>query len=274
AFVDAADSVAFNTAGVADPEKSVFLSIPMANSSDDTTFAITSGAAMTVANGTSTLAGYTVQSIPIGGSLTVNGVAAARTFTRTIVTEKVTAIELDVGGTTTTTVTETVKTTVGVGAPTYYVTQTVTTEFNGVTSSPTVTHPAYDGHTIEIPDDLTSQTVPKAKASEILRIAYVAAGVTADLTRVGMPNLEETEYTLTVSGDASIPDGEYPIYDAVPDSAAVPAVPAATYNVTLSGTAGTYTVIVIAADDDFVFNVGGGPVSAGDSVTVTVAAAP
>ena len=271
AFADAADSTAFDTNGEADPEKSVFLSIPIgAVSNGDTTFAITDDGDMTVGNETSSLAGYTVQAIPPTGSLTVKGAQAAKNIVSTVVTEKTTQIMLDMGGTTTTTVTTTTKTTVGNNAPTYSVTRSVTTEFNGSTSTTTTTI-AYDGHTITVPPkDITSQDEPQADAEVILSMAYIApgSGSVASAERVGMPNIVETAYTITVGGN------EFTVYDIAPDNEADPAIPAAVYNLSISGPAGTYSVIIASADTGFVFNLGGNQVAEGDTVTVTVAAGP
>ena len=271
AFADAADSTAFDTNGEADPEKSVFLSIPIgANSNGDTAFATTADGDMTVTNGTSSLAGYAVQAISPTGSLTVNGVQAERNLVSTVVTEKTTQIMLDMGGTTTTTVTTTTKTTVGNNAPTYTVTRSVTTEFNG-SSSTTTTAIAYDGHTITVPPkDITSQTEPQADADVILSMVYIApgSGSVASADRAGMPNIVETAYTINVNGD------EFSVFDIAPDTEADPVIPAAVYDLSVSGPAGTYSVIIVSADTDFVFNLGGNAVAAGDTVTVTVAAGP
>jgi hypothetical protein len=65
AFVDSASSNLFNTNGVVDPSKSVFLSIPINNSSGTTTFSMDSTKTLTV-NGESNLSGYTPQSVPQG----------------------------------------------------------------------------------------------------------------------------------------------------------------------------------------------------------------
>ena len=269
AFVDSADSTAFDTNGAADPGKSGFISIPAgANSNGDTVFAMAEDGDFSVTNAASSLAGYTVQTIAQNGSLTVNGVAVPAVIESTSVTEKVTVIMLDLGGTTTTTVTTTTQTTEGNNAPVTTVTQTVTTEFNGSTSTSTTSPaPSYNGHTL-IPDDLTSQTVPRAEADKILVFNFVASGVDASAERSGMPNIVETEYVITVN------DSAYTVFDVAPDNDAEPAVPAATYNVVLTGTAGTYEVTIATADAGFVFNLGGAQVEEGDTVTVTVAAGP
>lgn len=261
AFTDAKDSTVFDTDGKADPEKSVFLSIPMTNSSGDTSFSMTADGDMTVTNASSSLAGYTVQTLPLDNTLTVNGVTLTSVPTKTVLTEILTEQELDLSGTSTITVTTTVQTTEN-GTTTTVVTQTVTTEFNG--SSTTVTtspDPAYDGHEL-IPTDYNVE--PNAPAKTILEYRYSGNDLANTVVRNGELNIVIKEGSVTINGK------QYNLCDVEK----VDSTDAGTYDITISGTAGTYTVNVTKINTDFVFTINNAAVTSTGEQSVAVTASP
>lgn len=263
AFVDAADSTAFDTNGVADPEKSVFLSIPIANSAGNTVFSITSAGAMTVTNTTSSLAGYEAKTIPPGNSLTVNNGTPITLTGAVTIREIVTEVDSDPNGSTVTTVTTTTQTTEN-GVTTTTVEQTVTTVM-GATSNTVTTSPApsYDGHAL-IPTDYTVQ--PSVPAQTILEYRFIGSGLTNNVARNGDLNIITTDSTVTVGGD------EFIVCDVVKSTDVDGTNEAGRYDITISGAAGTYTVTVIKFNGDFEFYVNGATVSAVGDASVTVAA--
>ncbi|MGI6265054.1 MAG: hypothetical protein ACOYJY_06285 [Acutalibacteraceae bacterium] len=261
AFVDAVGSTVFDTDGVADPLKSVFLSIPVANSAGQTTFAMSASGALTV-TGDSSLAGYSPQNVPDGTSLIVNGGTPITMAGRTIVVEKVTEINTDPDGTTITTVTVTTQTTEN-GATTTTVEQTVSEQF-GSTQTTTVTSPppAYDGHTL-IPNDLTAAT--QTTAAIILEMRAAGQGLAFSTARNGNLNTVETDSTLTID------DETYTVCDVIMQQGEEN-TPAGTYAVTMTGPAGSYTVTVVTVDAEFVFTLGGSAINATGDIPVTLTA--
>ena len=206
----------------------------------------------------SSLSGYAAQSIPLGGSLTVNGVPAALPVSRKIVTEVVTVVTLDLGGTTTTTVTTTVQTTEN-GETNTVVTQTVTTEFNGVTNTVTTTpSPTYDDHEL-IPTDMVSDANPAPAADIIFEYTLSGTGLTHTVTRNGELVTVETNKTV------SIDDQIYTVYNVENGND-----PAGRYDITITGTAGTYTISVTELDSGFTIYVNGNEVSDTGNRSVTV----
>jgi hypothetical protein len=168
--------------------------------------------------------------------------------TRTLV-EKVTEIDSDPNGGTVITVTTTTLVTVdGVTTPT--VIRTVTNTL-GNNSTTTTTYPEYDGHEIE-PVDYVAQ--PNTDAQTILEYTIVSGEtLTNTITRNGDLNSDATEYSVTWKGNT------YSVFDVIKSTGTndgenpVEVTPAGRYDVTISGTAGTYTVNVTVLDDDFVF---------------------
>ena len=123
AFVDSASSILFNTNNVVDPSKSVFLSIPINNSSGTTEFSMNSTKNLSV-DSDSSLQWFMPQSIPQGASLTVNGgtpLTMTGTYTKV---EVVTVVEEQGNGQSVTTVTTTTTVSVNGWEPTVTVTQT------------------------------------------------------------------------------------------------------------------------------------------------------
>ena len=250
AFVDSAGSTAFDTNGVADPSKSVFLSIPIDTSEGDTTFAITSAAAMTVTNTTSSLAGYEPQCVPDGASLTVNGgnpvlLSGTHIFTR---------------------------------ADTY---------FDGTSASGTTTVTTTDATNMTaaeiaalIPFDPPTQS--DTKAAVVFEATVTGNDLTSSVDMNGIVNAVPVSPAVTYTGTKDL-GGEpivvtYTVYDAVRQTTyegegsqvVDSTTPAATYAVTISGPAGSYVVNVATANTDFDFTVNGTAVSAGNSYTIVL----
>lgn len=263
AFVDATDSVAFDTDGKADPEKSVFMSVPISNSDGSTEFEIDENGNMTVTNGTSSLSGYEAQSIVPGGSLTVNNGAKIEFLGRVILTEKVSEIVSDQNGRTVTTVTTTVQTTEN-GVVTTTVTRTVTTTFGDTSTTVDADPPVYDGHTL-VPTDYTLDT--PATARTILLLTYKGEGLSLSVTRSGNLNYVSADEQVTIGNT------DYDVFEVVkqtdPDAGVAYG---GTYALTITGTAGTYPVSIDTVDGDFVFTLNGNAVSVGDPETITVSA--
>ncbi len=260
-FADSAASAAFNTAGAADPEKSVFLSIPAASSSGTTTFAITSAGDMTVTNASATLAGYTAKSVPevySAGSLTVNGgTTIDYTGSRTI-TETVTSNGVNQNGVAKTTVTTTTQEEANGSTTATTVAQTVQTG----TGSPVLSDPApaYDGHSL-IPKDYTGDPADPDDAPDASLILSfrLADALDCAVIRNGELNLVEC---LDGSGDpvtVTLNGAELVVMDVAQTTVSVDdqttVTPAGTYTVTLSGDSGTYTITVTVRDGEFVFTI-------------------
>ena len=100
----------------------------------------------------------------------------------------------------------------------------------------------------------------------VLRVTAPAsiAGVTASVARVGNPNFVITEDTITVGGKTVY------VGDVIKQTGDTD-VPAATYTVTLAGTAGTVTAVVTELNGDFAFTFNGTAVTATGSQSVTIA---
>ena len=254
AFVDAVGSTVYDTNSVADPSKSVFLALPAATSSGSTAFTIDGEQAMTVTN--ASLTGAVAQCVPHGASLTVNGEAPITATGVVLLREKVTEVEIDSSGTKTTTVTVTEQTRSNGAATATTITQMVTTEF-GSSSTTTTTNPApsYDGHSL-VPLDYTGATPVTART--ILEYTYrvTNGSLSNSAERSGELNIVETGQTAV----------GYNVFDVV----AQDDDKAGTYAVTISGTAGTYTVNVLTVDSDFGFTINGNAVSATGERSVTV----
>ena len=295
AFVDDKDSTLYDdNSGKADPSKSVFVSIPMRDeddnviSSGDTVFDIDQYANMEVTNTTSAIQnGAIPQSIPLGGTLSVNETALTMDASKRTIIEKVTAVTVDLAGATTTTVTTTTYTLEN-GVTTVVVEKTETKEFNGTSTTSTAntvttvqrevdgvlvteqtvgpitttpTQPLFDGDTL-IPDDLTTDPIVKAEA--IFKYSYSGNGLTNTVERDGDLNAVLTNMVITIDGN------DYTVYDVEEGTG----VNAGKYDVTISGTAGTYTVTVEVLDDEFVFTINNTDVASTGNLSVAVAAAP
>ena len=295
AFVDDKDSTLYDdNSGKADPSKSVFVSIPMRDeddnviSSGNTVFDIDQYANMEVTNTTSAIQnGAIPQSIPLGGTLSVNETALTMDASKRTIIEKVTAVTVDLAGATTTTVTTTTYTLEN-GVTTVVVEKTETKEFNGTSTTSTAntvttvqrevdgvlvteqtvgpitttpTQPLFDGDTL-IPDDLTTDPIVKAEA--IFKYSYSGNGLTNTVERDGDLNAVLTNMVITIDGN------DYTVYDVEEGTG----VNAGKYDVTISGTAGTYTVTVEVLDDEFVFTINNTDVASTGNLSVAVAAAP
>ena len=270
AFVDDKDSTLYDdNSGKADPSKSVFVSIPMRDeddnviSSGNTVFDIDQYANMEVTNTTSEIQnGAIPQSIPLGGTLSVNGTPLTLDASKRTIIEKVTAVTVDLAGATTTTVTTTTYTLEN-GVTTVVVETTETKEFNGtsITNTVTTTPSIFDGDTL-IPDDLTTDPIVKAEA--IFKYSYSGNGLTNTVERDGDLNAVLTNMVITIDGN------DYTVYDVEEGTG----VNAGKYDVTISGTAGTYTVTVEVLDDEFVFTINNTDVASTGNLSVAVAAAP
>ena len=257
AFVDDADSTAYDTNGKVDPEKSVFTSVPISNSNGSTVFVIDEDGNMTVTNGTSTLAGYEAKSIVPGGSLQVNNGAAIELVGRIILTEKVSEIVSNQDGSTVTTVTTTVQTIENGAVTGTTITRTVTTTLGNNSTTVNADPPVYDGHSL-IPIDYTLTT--PAEARTILLLTYKGEGLSASVARSGNLNYVSADKQVTINFI------DYDVFDVVRQTDPNAGVAyGGTYAVTITGTAGTYPVSIVTADGDFVFTLNGNSVSVGDS---------
>lgn len=264
AFVDDTDSVAFDTDGKADPEKSVFMSVPISNSDGGTEFVIDENGNMTVENDTSSLSGYEAKSIVPGGSLKVNNGEKIEFLGRVILTEKVSEIVSDQNGRTVTTVTTTVQTIENGAVTGTTVTRTVTTTLGDNSTTVDADPPVYDGHTL-VPTDYTLDT--PATARTILLLTYRGEGLSYSMTRSGNLNYIPTDNQVTIGNT------DYDVFEVVkqtdPDENVVYG---GTYNITITGTAGTYPVSIDAVDADFVFTLNGNALSVGSPTTIIVPA--
>ncbi|MBP5593662.1 MAG: hypothetical protein J6X75_05825 [Clostridia bacterium] len=260
AFVDATDSVAYDTDGKVDPEKSVFLSIPISNSNGGTVFTIDEDGNMVVTNETSSLAGFEAKSLVPGGSLVVNNGSVIDIVGRVIITEKVTDIVSTQDGSTITTVTTTVTTIVNGVVEGTVVTRTVTTTLGGNTTTVNSDPPIYDGHSL-IPIDYTLDTPDTARA--ILVITYKGMGMSSSVARVGNLNYVDSEKAVTVD------EIDFGVFDVVKPEGGDEDVYAGVYEITISADAGTYPLTIESIDGDFSFTINGNVVSAEDtSITI------
>ena len=120
AFVDTFSSTEFETNSSLDPKKSVFLSLPISNSSGEISYEMTESNGiytLTVTNTSSSLSGYMPKCLPLDKHLLVNGIEDY-TFTGTyILEEKVTEVVNFSDGTSSTTITTTTTTIINNGTP-------------------------------------------------------------------------------------------------------------------------------------------------------------
>jgi|GEM_PF-3826726 len=286
AFTDSASSNRFSDAnGSADPAKSVFLSLPISNSSGTTSISMSAAGALTVTNGESSLAGWTAASIPEGTSLSVNGSAAVVLTGKYIWTETVTEINSDPNGTTIITVTETTQitdgsvpssATIASGKTVTTVTETVSTYMGGVlTGEPVVTDKSagFDGRVLGAPADYTGTvetdagvifeftldpggytgfTITAVREGDLYFEEVITNGSPVTHTQTETVNGVETELVYTIMDVLA--------YTQTSDSGDAPvSMPGGVYYVTIarsgegSAQAGTYTVRVTVMDGEFNF---------------------
>ena len=261
-FVDAADSDLFDDEdSKVDPKQSVFISIPISNSTGDTVFSMDNDKLLTVTNSTSSLSGYVAMSIPDGASLVVNGGTAITASGTHTITEKVTEIDSSPNGETVITVTTTTKTITN-GVTTTTVEQTVTTTLGSTTTTVTTTPaPAYDNHEL-IPTDNTVD--PATTASKIIEYTYESSNSTTnEIARSGDLNIVETDHTITISGNT------YVVCDVVKMTGGTDTT-AGTYVITMTGTAGTYTITVNAINSDFTITINGTTITTTGTQSITI----